>query len=602
MAKLAIPVHGEKETHVTQPLAISPQLACMNAFCTFRIVGFAGLLGATTAHAQSPLLLPEFLTDTEVTLTLDHGEHEFLPGVMTPTLGANGPVLGPVIEAHRGDVVTWNVVNNIGEITTMHWHGMHVAPENDGGPHSTIAPGETWSPSFEVLDKAGTYWYHPHLHMMTNAHVSKGIAGMIWVRDDVEQALTLPRTYGVDEFPLVLQTKAFDADGIIEPDSNTDDVAMVNATVDAVLDVPAQMLRFHVLNGSSQRVFNVGFDDDMTFQLIATEGGLIDAPVTTARMRLAPGERCEIVVDASGLEGQTLTLVSHASEFSNGIYGATNPGMGAGMSMTGYSPNPLNGADFPLLTLQVGPATDNAVTSLPEVLDPSNANPWNEADIDQARTITMSPVTMGMNQLNGEFLLNGAPFNMDVINHTIPLNNLETWTITNMSGIGHPFHIHDVQFYILDRDGVPPSAVEQGRKDVVFVPAMQTARFITAFEDFANPDIPYMYHCHMLTHEDGGMMGQFVVVDSDNVEEHAEHEAGVHPSPARHVVRFNSHGEPWRVVDMRGVQLAEGVGSDREERLDVSAWPNGMYLLHTRSESTETTANPRNVQRFVVSH
>lgn len=565
----------------------------MNAFSTFRFVGFTGLLGATAAHAQSPLLLPEFLTDTEVTLTLDHGEHEFLPGVMTPTLGANGPVLGPVMEAHRGDVVTWNVVNNIGEITTMHWHGMHVAPENDGGPHSTIAPGETWSPSFEVLDKAGTYWYHPHLHMMTNAHVSKGIAGMIWVRDDVEQALMLPRTYGVDEFPLVLQTKAFDADGIIEPDSNTDDVAMVNATVDAVLDVPAQMLRFHVLNGSSQRVFNVGFDDDMTFQLIATEGGLIDAPVTTARMRLAPGERCEIVVDASGMEGQTLTLVSHASEFSNGIYGATNPGMGAGMSMTGYSPNPLNGADFPLLTLQVGPATDNAVTSLPEVLDPSNANPWNEADIDQARTITMSPVTMGMNQLNGEFLLNGAPFNMDVINHTIPLNNLETWTITNMSGIGHPFHIHDVQFYILDRDGVPPSAVEQGRKDVVFVPAMQTARFITAFEDFANPDIPYMYHCHMLTHEDGGMMGQFVVVDPSDVDEAEATAALTFPNPAHDRLQLSGFEGAWSVVNTQGQILAQGQLTTRQEVIDTSRWPNGLYVLRPAKGQAVT---------FVVQH
>ncbi|MEY3010715.1 MAG: hypothetical protein RLZZ314_1357 [Bacteroidota bacterium] len=539
------------------------------------------------------MLLPPLVSDTEVTLVMDHGEHLFFEGVTTPTMGCNGPVLAPVLEVHQGDVVSWNVTNNIDEMTTMHWHGMHVAPENDGGPHSVIAPGETWSPSFEVLDEAGTYWYHPHLHMMTNKHVSLGVSGMIWVRDVQEQALGLPRTYGVDEFPVIIQTKAFDEEGNIVPDSNTDDVAMVNATVDATLDVPAQVLRFHMLNGSSQRVFNLGLEGDMTFHMMATEGGLLPNPVTLSRIRLAPGERCELLVDATGLEGSTLRWMSFASELSNGFYGATYPGMGAGMSMDGYNPNPLNGADFSLLEMNVGATTENAVTTIPAALDDTNGMPWSTTDIDTYRTVTMSPVQMGPNQLNGAFLLNGAPFNMDVINYTIPLNNLEAWTISNNSGIAHPFHIHDVQFYILNRNGIPVGPEESGRKDVVLVPPMSTATFMAKFEDFANPDIPYMYHCHMLTHEDGGMMGQFVVVDPSNVEETKNPSIVVQPNPASNAIQATGVEGAWNILDLSGKVVASGTSIAQPTTVDVASWPNGMYLLRDESRRTST---------FVIQH
>ena len=536
---------------------------------------------ALPAQAQQTLLFPPLVTGTEFTLEMDSGEHSFLPGVVTPTLGINGPVLGPTLELHAGDEVTLNVVNGISEMTTMHWHGMHVAPEHDGGPHSVIAPGETWSPSFEVMDKAGTYWYHPHLHMMTNAHVSKGLAGMIWVRDAVEQALPLPRTYGVDEIPLILQTKAMDADGIILPDSNTDDVAMVNATTDAETEVPAQWLRLHLLNGSSQRVFNVGFTDDMPFHMIATEGGLLPAPVELTRIRLAPGERCEVMVDASGMEGQSFAMMSYASEFANGVFGGTYPGMGMGMSMTGYNPNPLNGADFDLLTFHVTDAVLGTETALPEVLDPANVNPWTEDEADHDRILTMSPVSMGMNQLNGHFQFNGAPFDMEVINHTIPLDNVETWTILNQSAIGHPFHIHDVQFYILERNGAAPAPEEAGRKDVVFIPTMESVKFIAVFDDFANPEVPYMYHCHMLTHEDGGMMGQFLVVDgTSDVGETGPGEVGLpHPQPARSAVLVDHDGGAWRVVDLLGREVASGVDAAGWLRLDVRHWPVGRSVF-----------------------
>lgn len=534
------------------------------------------------------MLLPPKITDNEVNLVMDHGEHSFLNGVITATMGCNGPVLGPVIEVHQGDAVSWSVTNNLDEMTTMHWHGMHVAPENDGGPHSVIAPGETWSPSFDVLDEAGTYWYHPHLHMMTNKHVSMGVAGMIWVRDAEEQALDLPRTYGVDEFPIVLQTKAFDADGNIVPESNTDDVVMVNATVDATLDVPAQVLRFHMLNGSSQRVFNLGLEGDLTFHMMATEGGLLAEPVALTRLRLSPGERCELLVDASGMEGSTLRWMSFASELPNGYFGATYPGMGAGMIMAGYDPNPLNGSDFGLLNMNVGESTENAVTIIPSALDGTNGMPWNTTDVDVYRTVTMSPVTMGPNQLDGEFLFNGAAFDMSVINHTVTLNHIESWTLSNTSAIAHPFHIHDVQFYVQNFNGIPATPEQAGRKDVVLVPPMSTATFLAKFEDFANPDIPYMYHCHMLHHEDGGMMGQFVVVDPSEVSELEQSRAFLHPNPVNEWFSLEGFEGPWRAVNAQGQTVAEGNLSSHVERIDAARWPAGLYVLQVPNGTSTT--------------
>ncbi|KAA3616775.1 MAG: T9SS C-terminal target domain-containing protein [Calditrichaeota bacterium] len=465
----------------------------------------------TLLSAQNNLLLPDTLNGEIVNLTLQHGTYQFYPGLDSKTMGVNGDILGPTLIFNKGNYVDIFVKNQLEDTTTIHWHGMHVSAENDGGPHTTIAPGEIWNPHFTVLDKAGTYWYHPHLHQKTNEHVSKGIAGFIIVRDEEEAGLNLPRRYGIDDFPLAIQTKTFDNDMEIVVPSNSDSVLLVNATINAVLNVPAQVVRFRLLDGSSQRVFNIGLSDNKSFYQIGSDGGLLSNSNELTRLQISPGERAEILIDFSSLEGQTVYLKSYASEFSNGIYGATNPGMGQGMSMTGYNPNPLNGNDFTIVQFNVGSQTDNAITEIPSSL--ALVNPLLEASADTTRDFILTATTHGQNALNGEFLINDAYFEMNIINEVIPLNNVEVWSITNQSPIAHPFHIHDVQFYILDRNGSAPNLSEQGKKDVVLIKPMETVRFITEFKDFANDSVPYMYHCHMLTHEDQGMMGQFVVID-----------------------------------------------------------------------------------------
>ena len=456
---------------------------------------------------QNKLHIPDTLSGNDITLTLQKGSFSFFPGQLTETMGANGNLLGPTIMLKKHQQVKLNVKNELGEPTTMHWHGMHVAPENDGGPHSVILDGNTWSPSFEVLDHASTHWYHPHLHMKTHDHVQLGIAGFIYVSDAEERAINLPRTYGIDDIPLVLQTKAFDDNNqIIVAHTASDHTFMVNGTMDAYYEVPAQVVRLRLLNGASERVFNVGLSNNRTFHMIASDGGLLSAPLAMTRLLLAPGERAEILLNLSGLEGQEIQLINYGTEIPMAIYGATRPGMGQNQTIPGYAENPLNGADFDMLNLNIIQPTNNPITTIPASL--ISHNPWAPNEANTTRQVTFT--TMG--GITGPFLINGQHFDMDFINFKVPFENIEIWEIRNQTPIAHPFHIHNVPFYVLDINGNPPPAHHRGRKDVILVPGGNAVvRFITQFTDFHNDTIPYMFHCHMLTHEDDGMMGQFIV-------------------------------------------------------------------------------------------
>lgn len=542
--------------------------------------------------AQNPVLIPDTLSGTSFELTLQNGTHQFFDGQSTATMGVNGNILGPTLIMQKGEQVNIAVENQLGEETTIHWHGMHVSASNDGGPHTVIKPSETWTPSFTVMDNAATYWYHPHLHEKTNEHVSKGIAGFIIVRDEEETALELPRTYGLDDFPLVIQTKDFNANNQVVTPSNSDNVLMVNATIDPELEVPAQVVRMRLLNGSSMRVFNIGLSDNITFYQIGTDGGLLSESESLTRLQLAPGERAEILVNFSGMEGQAIQLMSYASEFQNGIYGATVPGMMAMMTLDGYNPNPLNGNDFDIISFQVVSQSENPVTTLPSTL--VDLNPFTEGDADITRNLNFTPEFMGPDQLNGSFLINGVSFDMDVINYTIPLNNTEIWSIINQSGIAHPFHIHDVQFFVLDRNGSPPPISEQGRKDVILVKPQETIRFITKFEDFANDPVPYMAHCHMLVHEDDGMMIQFEVVGetTDINENNVFEDIEVFPNPVRENTMLTIADteivlEKYVLFDLQGNKILEKqiVKESSNYQIELFGIDKGMYILQMNTNN-----------------
>ena len=460
-------------------------------------------------YAQNELFIPETMSGNEFNLSLQNGTTQLFDGDATETMGANGGNLGPTLIFEQGEFVNINVTNNIGEETTIHWHGMHISPENDGGPHSVIMPGETWNPNFTVMDKACTMWYHPHLHEKTNEHVTKGITGFIIIRDDEEAALDLPRTYGVDDFPLNLQTKQFDATNQIVIGEHGDNVPMVNSTIDAFVEFPAQVVRLRVLNGSSMRVFNLGFSNNSTFYQIGSDGGLLSEPISMDRLLLAPAERAELLVDLSDMTGESIELKSYGSTLPQSAYGIAGLSTMQGVAPSGYNSNELNGNDFILLGINVGAQTDNPILTIPSLL--VDVTPIDESEATLTRNLQITAPNMMQNSITGPFVFDGQSFDMNVINQTVQLGDTEIWEIFNMSMVAHPFHIHDVQFYILDRNGVIPPENERGRKDVVLVKNMETVRFIAKFEDHADDEVPYMYHCHMLQHEDEGLMGQFIV-------------------------------------------------------------------------------------------
>lgn len=542
------------------------------------------IANALLINAQNPLTIPPVLTGPNINLTLQNGTNQFYPPTVTNTMGANGSLLGPTLILEKDSFVNITVNNQLADTTTIHWHGMHVSPINDGGPHSIILPSGTWNPQFTVMDKAGAYWYHPHLHMHTDEHVSKGIAGMILVRDTEEASLGLPLKYGVDEFPLVLQTKGFDVGGQILVHTEMDTSVMVNGTINPTVDLPAQVVRLRILNGSSQRLYEVGFSDNRSFSIIGTDGGLFVAPVSKTRYRMSPGQRVDILVDLTADFGQNIQLTSYASELPNAVYGAAQPGMGPGAtaSLVGYTSNPLNGNDFQLLDINVVAQTLNPVLTIPTTL--ASFTPLLEGTENITRNLTFTS-TGPMGDLNGPFVINGTTFDMDSVNYIVPLNNIEIWSFTNSTPIAHPFHIHDVQFFILDINGSPPPPELQGLNDVILIPAgMGNARFIAQFNDFADDSIPYMYHCHMLTHEDMGMMGQFIVSATTGLSEEVlnSDNYNLYPNPAVQEITLDIDFKIEEIIVFDTFGKVVFTTNQKSNKINVSTFKKGLYLIHIK--------------------
>lgn len=483
------------------------------------VLSVATLLFVVTgiAVAQNPLFIPDTLTGTIFNLNVQKGVVNFFTGINTPTFGYNGNILGPTLIINKGDSITLNVTNNLTNSTTVHWHGFHVAPQYDGGPHQIIDPTKTWSPSFKMLNNAGTYWYHPHGENKTEIQVSKGLAGLIIVRDKTEASYKLPRKYGVDDFPVIIQTKAFDVLYQIATANHEDTLVLVNATVNPYLQVPKQMVRLRLLNGSTDRTYNIGISDSRTFYLITTDGGLLSQPYPMNRLRLSTGERAEILVDfGSDSIGKQLFLKSYSSELPTGIIGADSVGTSTIVIGEGYHSNDLNGADFNLMRFDIKASTTNSVTTVPVSFSPLDL--FDTLNVNAHRQVHFSAdvATFGdQARVDGPFMMNDKSFHMDSINIITYLNNKEIWTLTNSTMVAHPFHIHDIQFSILDINGSKPPPEYSGWKDVILVKPDDTVRFITKFTTFANKTVPYMFHCHLLHHEDEGMMGSFLVLDTN---------------------------------------------------------------------------------------
>lgn len=410
-------------------------------------------------------------------LRVQSGVTEFFEGISTPTLGYNGSYLGPVIKLTKGEDVRMRVVNELRETTSVHWHGLEVEGTADGGPHQVIGAGETWSPTFTVNQPAATLWFHPHVIGTTAIQVYYGLAGLILIEDENSKSLGLPDDYGINDIPLILQDRSFNPDGSFYYATNMMDGAygdyiLVNGAPTPYLEVSQVKMRFRVVNGANARNFNLRLADRSTFYQIASDGGLLEAPILSESLFITPGERAEIIIDFSKYEeGERLQLISD---------------------------NAL------IMTFRIGEASEDR-TVLPQKL----------AEIEKIdERLTLGTKTIELDGMGHMVTLNGRKFDMDRIDDNVTLGDIEVWEITTtgtmmMGSPGHPFHIHGTQFQILSRDGVAPEASEQGWKDTVFVRANETVRIIVRF----NYEGVFMYHCHILEHEEAGMMGQLEVVN-----------------------------------------------------------------------------------------
>ncbi len=424
--------------------------------------------------------------------------------------------LGPTFRLKQGQKVRIRFLNFLPEETIIHWHGLHVPDLMDGHPRFAVGPGGSYTYEFEVLNRAGTYWYHPHPHGRTGHQVYGGLAGLLIVSDKEETSLPLPT--GDHDLSLVIQDRFFDQNNqlVYMPGGMMDrmngmlgDRILVNGRADASIDVDGGAYRLRILNASNARVYRLAWDDGRPLVVIGTDGGLIERPEQTQEVLLSPGERLEVWADFSRYSvGASVRLISlPLPESASG--GMMGPGMMGGMM--GRQP-PLGDESFAIMHFKVGSATSPKL-DLPDKLTPLEHYTRANADDSYVRRFTLS-----MSHMQG--LINGRVFAMQEVapDEIIRLGATEIWEFANdVSGMGmmnmpmaHPMHIHAVQFQVLNRWGVRHNGyMDKGWQDTVLLLPGEGVQVIARFAPFTGL---YLYHCHNLEHGDGGMMRNFRIM------------------------------------------------------------------------------------------
>lgn len=508
---------------------------------------FLQLLGtgsAVTLGAMQPgihaLAAPSlaFVPDLEVELTAIRDRVAMLPGRKTTVFSYKGKVLkgdqralqsipnsylGPVIRIHRGQKIRVHFKNNLREETIIHWHGLHVPDVADGHPRMAIDPGKTYVYEFDVLDRAGSYWFHPHPHGRTGRQVYGGLAGLFIVSDEEEAALNLPA--GDFDVPLVIQDRTLNHDNelvyLSSPMQRMNgflgDRIFVNGRPDFVLPVATRPYRLRLYNGSNSRIYKLAWDNSAPLTVIGTDGGLLEKPVTRPYVTLAPAERIELWADFSR-DKVGSKHVLRSLPFEDSMSGGMMRRM-----MGGGSPG--MGTEFPVMKVRV---TRKARTDtvLPRRL--SSLGGYRMKDAVNAGRPRRFELTM--QHMSWE--INGRTFGMTEVaaDEIVRLNTTEVWEFVNDSGMGmggmmrmmggmpHPIHIHGLQFQVIERSiasshdsawrSLSAGLVDEGWKDTVLVMPGERVKLLLRFRDYAGL---FLYHCHNLEHEDLGMMRNYRV-------------------------------------------------------------------------------------------
>ena len=511
-------------------------------------IKYSAALGALSAlplwsrpllAADRPVLpIPPLLSadaQSAIRLTVMAGEST-LAGRRAATWGYNGALLGPALRLRQGKTVNVTVHNALSEETTVHWHGLEVPGEVDGGPQGIIPPGGSRDIAFTVNQRAATCWFHPHQHGKTGRQVAMGLAGLILIDDDNSRQLRLPQQWGIDDVPVIMQDKKFRPDGQIDYQLDMmsaavgwfGDTLLTNGAHYPQHAVPKGWLRLRLLNGCNARSLTVAASDKRPLYVIASDGGLLAEPVKVHELTMLTGERFEVLVDTS--DGNAFDMV-------------TLPVAQMGMAVAPFD------KPYPLLRIQ--PLRVTASGTLPDTLAAMPALPSLEGLTQRKLQLSMDPMLdmMGMQALREKYgdqamagmnhgqmmghmghgnmggmnhgghsvdfhnanFINGKAFDMNTPMFAAAKGQYERWVI---SGVGdmmlHPFHIHGTQFRILTENGKPPAAHRAGWKDTVRVEG-DVSEVLVKFDHSAPKEHAYMAHCHLLEHEDTGMMMGFTV-------------------------------------------------------------------------------------------
>lgn len=491
---------------------------------------------AAAQGARPALSIPRQLfanADGAIHLTAQTGSMTFGDRPHTSTYGINGSFLGPAVRVKRGDQVVMHVRNALPEPTTIHWHGLIIPGQVDGGPHQIIAPGESWQAPLSIDQPAATLWFHPHIYPATAELVIKGLAGLLLVDDDESTRLGLPSTWGIDDIPLILQDRRFKSDGDFFHRFNlaavtvgyVGDVALVNGAEYPIAKTAKGWLRLRILNGSNARSYRLAASDNRALFVIGSDGGLLAQPVQLTELVIHAGERYEVILDARN--GKAFDLVTLPVEQPI----MRLPPFDLALPMVSIDPSgPIGNG--------VLPDTLAAMPALPSIPPPTSQTLTMNMNLDQqgmkalmdaglmgvtkgsaSKTdlqkltdlIEKEPVLSEVDQstANG---VNGSSFTLDAKPFEAEQNTLLRWRINeNSDAMMHPVHIHGCQFRLLTIDGTAPPAHLSGWKDTVAISDGGSAEILVHFPHSAGTQTPYMAHCHILEHEDSGMMAQFTV-------------------------------------------------------------------------------------------
>ena len=421
--------------------------------------------------------------------------------------------LGPIIKAHRGEKVRIRFRNDTPERTIIHWHGLHVPAIMDGHPRHVVSQGESYLYEFEVKNRAGTYWYHPHPHGKTGPQVYRGLAGLFIVSDEEEKSIGLPlEEYDV---PLVIQDRTFDRDNQLvytighrmeQMTGFLGDLIMVNGMPDFVLPVSTNAYRLRILNGSNSRIYRLAWQDDRPLMIIGTDGGLLEKPLQRRYAFLSPGERLEIWADFNddpiGLETALVSLPFDGGTAGRGMM------MGRGMTQRQRLPN---GAGLTIFKIKVT-KRENRDWILPSRLSEIALSRQDAADNFS------NPKDFFLTLNHMQWSINGRIFEMEDVaeDEIVRLGSSEIWLfhntgrgMMNMMNMPHPIHLHGKQFRVLERRGVNHQGyVDEGLKDTVLLMPGERIKILVDFDDYPGM---FLYHCHNLEHEDMGMMRNYYV-------------------------------------------------------------------------------------------